>query len=193
MDKKDLTGISKLILSLIYALLISLNSNYYFFAAASIIPFILLFKIQSTGLKILLRINFINLIMLLTMVLTWPSFYGGLKAGLIITLRLNLICIVFIKLIEDISEEGLYSVISLMPEKIQILMILTIRGINIMRESVDTSLTAVKLRGSNLKGIKKLKIIGYVIASSILKSSFKSERIYIAIKCRGGFKGFNQC
>ena len=76
------------------------------------------------------------------------------------------------------------------PLKLRVLAILTIRGVNILRESFETAIISVRLRAPNLRGIMRLKVFAYMTGTILLQSFLRSENIMRAVKCRGGFGGF---
>ena len=184
---------AEIIISVLYSISVTLSKSFESFLTALILPLILLFFLENSGLKTLFKINLLNLIMIFTMLFTFPDIKYALRMSLFMTLRLNYICVIFIKLFEIMRKNGIYYLpFRFIPEKFQVLMILTIRGIFIIYERLQSALLSVKLRAANLKGISKWKVFAYVIASSLLKSSVKSEKIFLAVKCRGGFQGFIQ-
>ena len=178
---------------LIYALSVSLSVKFYALMIASLLPVILIMK-RPEVLKSLVKINAFNLIMIITLALTWPDVREGFMTGIIIALRLNMIYIIFAELIFTHGESKLYeSLIFLrIPEKLCILLLLTFRGINIMRERLDSALISLRLRAPKMGVVMRLKTFAYITASVLLQSASHSERMTRAIICRGGFTGFNQ-
>ena len=140
-------------------------------------------------LKNFLKINLVNLIMILTLALTWPDFHEGLVKGLIIALKVNVIYFILAKF-----HDRLYRLIlnPKVPEKFRILIILTLRGIFILKERYDAALISLKVRAPDLQGILKFKTFSYILGSILLQSSRHSENIFKSIISRGGFNGFNQ-
>ena len=139
--------------------------------------------------KMILKLNIFNLVMILTLALTWPNFNDGFIKGIVIAVKINIFYIFFAKFHDEIFD----ALMNLrLPDKFRILMILTFRGIFILKDRIDTVLTSLKLRAPNLHGIMKFKTFAYVIGSIILQSLRRSENISRAVKCRGGFNGFNQ-
>ena len=183
---------AQLFFAIFYSLAVTLSKNLIAFLIASILPLCLLFFVSSSGLKTLAKLNFLNIVMILSMIFTFPSLNEAINIALLITLRMNFICIVFIKLFEFMAQKKIYYLPKIIPQKITVLFILTLRGIFILYEKLQSAILSVKLRAPNLHGLMKLKIFAYLIASSLLKSSFKSEKILLAINCRGGFAGFFQ-
>ena len=177
-----------LIFVLIYSLAVSLSENFYPLIFASILPLILLLRSSKLPHEFL-HINVFNFIMVLTLALTWPNFFDGLLKGLVISLRINFIFIIFSNFHDEIYNE----ILNLnLPEKIRILIILTLRGIFILRDKFDSALISLKLRAPDLHGILKFKTFAYILGSVLLQSSKRSENILKAINLRGGFNGFNQ-
>ena len=175
--------------ALIYAFAVSVSEQAYALAAASVLPVILVFSRRVTLIR-LLRLNVINLIMLLTLALTWPEVREGFRVGLVIALRVNMIYIVFAALV---FPQGLGAVYSLpLPEKLRVLLLLTLRGIYILRDSLDMALISAELRAPEAGLVMRLKIFAYVLGSSLLRSSDRSERMMLAVESRGGFGGFAQ-
>ena len=178
---------------LIYALSVSISVKFYALIVASLLPVILVMK-RPEVLKSLVKINAFNLIMIITLALTWPDIQDGFMTGIIIALRLNMIYIIFAELIFTHGETKLYeSLIFLrVPEKLRILLLLTFRGINIMRERLDSALISLRLRAPKMGVVMRLKTFAYITASVLLQSASHSERMTRAIICRGGFNGFRQ-
>lgn len=183
---------AQLFFAIFYSIAVTLSKNFIAFLIASILPLCLLFFVSSSGLKTLAKLNLLNIVMILSMIFTFPSFHEAINIALLIILRMNFICIVFIKLFEFMAIHKIYYLPKIIPQKIIILFILTLRGIFILYDKLQSAILSVKLRAPDLHGLLKLKIFAYLIASSLLKSSFKSEKILLAINCRGGFSGFYQ-
>lgn len=184
---------SLLLSALVYALAVSLSNKFSALALASILPVVIM-CVKKFNLSSLLKLNVINLLMIITLALTWPSFLGGVKMGMLITLRLNMIYIIFAVIIFPLGITGIYEALCALrvPEKLRVLIILTLRGIFILHERLETALISVKLRAPNLKGIMKLKTFASILASVLLQSSSHSEKIMQAVILRGGFGGFSQ-
>ena len=167
---------------IILACIISFLRTPFALIAASIFPIILIFRDVSI-LKKLLRLNLINLFVAFMIIITWPDFRAGIKFALLITIRMNLICVILLNVGFNVP---------FMPEKIRTLLIMTVRGIYILHDRFRASLISIKLRAKNLNGLLKFKVIAYLIASGLLRSSERAERVYQVIEMRGGFNGFNQ-
>ena len=180
--------------TLLYALSVSLSVRAPALILASLLPLILVIKRPEMMSRNLLKLNVFNLVMIITLALTWPEVWEGLKMGVIIALRVNMIYITFGGLVFTMTDSEIYESLTLLglPEKLLVLMLLTLRGVNIMRERLESALLSLKLRAPELTGIMKLKTFGYITASVLLQSESRSERMSMAITCRGGFDGFNQ-
>lgn len=182
---------AQIICSVVYSVAVSISKSPMAFFLALLVP---LFLSDKSILKTLLKINLINIFMIIVMILTWPSKIEGVKIGFLITLRLNLIFIVFLKLFKSIGQQGFYRALNskIVPEKIRLLVILTVRGIFILSERFNAAILSVKLRAPGIKNFLKWKTLAYMTSSVLLQSSVHSEKMSFAIKCRGGFKGFSQ-
>ena len=77
--------------AIVYALAVSVSRAYSALGAASVLPMILLFRHRIS----LLKINVMNLVMIITMALTWPDMSEGLVMGTVTALRVNMIYTVF--------------------------------------------------------------------------------------------------
>ena len=170
--------------AIVYALAVSVSRAYSALGAASVLPMILLFRHRIP----LLKINVMNLVMIITMALTWPDMSEGLVMGTVTALRVNMIYTVFAALVFPLGMSAVYSL--RLPEKLRVMVILTLRGIFILSERMEKALISVKLRAPNVKGMMKLKVFAYVVGSVLLKSADHSERMMLAVEARGGFGGF---
>ena len=181
---------NKFIFAVLYSLFVSLSKNFFV-----LIPFVIiaLFLFKKNFIKFLLHLNIINIIIIITLALTWPVLSEGILAGLLIDLRVNIIYIIFASLIFPMGFSGVYEVLLFLkvPEKLRILILLTFRGIYILKERFDAALISLMLRAPGLKNFAKLKAFTFITGSVLLQASNRSEKMERAIKCRGGFKGFN--
>ena len=182
-----------LLSAVIYAIAVSVSKTIPALFIASILPVILL-AMRRFSLSRLVNINIFNLVMILTLALTWPDFYDGLIMGLIIALRVNMIVVAFEAMVYPLGASGMYDALSMLrvPVKLRVLAILTMRGVNILRESFETAIISVRLRAPNLRGIMRLKVFAYMTGTILLQSFLRSENMMRAVKCRGGFGGFIQ-
>lgn len=172
-----------------YALAVSLSTSPKALLAGAILPLMLL-CLKNFSLTRLLKLNLFNAVMIITLALTWPSVREGLIMGTVIALRVNMIYVVFAALVMPKGVSAVYSLP--MPEKLRVLMILTFRGIFVLRESLDSALMSARLRAPDAELTVRLKIFAYVLGSVLLRSSVRSERMMLAIASRGGFGGFTQ-
>ena len=192
-EKNKFAPESLLLSALIYAFAVSISDKVQALVLASILPVMILCA-KKFFINSLFKLNIINLFMTVTLALTWPEIREGLRMGILIALRLNMIYVIFSVMIFPLGITGIYEALCSLrvPEKLRVLIILTLRGIFILRERLEAALIAVKLRAPDLRGIMKLKTFAYVIAGVLLQSSLHSERIMQAVTCRGGFEGFLQ-
>lgn len=179
--------------SVVYALAVSLSDSFYALMLASVIP-ILILTTKRLTLSSLVKLNVFNLIMIITIAFTWPGLKAGIIKGMIIVLRVNMIYIFFASMIYPLGYAGIFSALNSLniPEKLRILLLLTLRGIFIMHERFSSALISLKLRAPSLHGLMKFRTFAYITASVLIQSSERSERMMRAIQCRGGFKGFIQ-
>lgn len=179
--------------SVIYALAVSLSESLYALILASVIP-IMLVLTKRLKLSSLVKINIFNLIMIITLALTWPEFNEGLQKGIVIALRVNMIYIFFAVMIYPLGYARIFAALNSLniPEKLRVLFILTLRGIFILHERYSCALISIRLRAKNLHGLMKLRAFAYITCSVLLQSSERSERMLRAVQCRGGFSGFIQ-
>ncbi len=176
--------------ALIYAFAVSISQNVRALLIASIMPVFLLFT-HRISLSPLLKINAVNALVILTLALTWPVMHEGAVMGLLIAWRVNMIYIIFAALVFPLGMSAVYGLP--LSEKLRVLLILTLRGINILHDSIDKAFISAGLRAPNAGIFMRLKIFAYVLGSSLLRSADRSERMFIAVQTRGGFGGFMQC
>lgn len=179
----------KILIVIAYSLIVSTLTSPYALICAAILPLMLLCakKIPIHHVK---KINVMNAFMIMTLGLTWPSLSEGFVMGMIIALRVNMIYIAFAGLVLPMGMGAVYALP--LPEKLRVLIILTVRGIYVMKDSLDSALISVRLRAPGLKGIARLKVFAYVVGNVLLRSEARSERMRLAIISRGGFGGFRQ-
>ena len=179
--------------SIVYALAVSLSDSIYALTLASVIPLLLVIT-KRLNLTSLMKLNAFNLIMIITIALTWPDFNGGLTKGITIALRVNMIYILFAVMIYPLGYAKIFAALNSLnvPEKLRVLFLLTLRGIFILYDRYSCALISLRLRAKNLHGLMKLRAFAYITCSVLLQSSERSERMLQAVQCRGGFNGFIQ-
>ena len=177
--------------SLLYALAVTLSTNIYSLLTASILPARLINRVKLSALA---KLNLINALMILTLTLTWPYVCAGFIMGVIISLRVNMICIAFSAMVYPLGTSGIYEALCVMrvPEKLRVMIILTLRGINILRERYESAIISVRLRAPNIRGLMRLKIFAAMMGMILLQSHERSDNMMKSVKCRGGFAGFIQ-
>ena len=165
----------------------------YALTLASVIPLLLVIT-KRLNLTSLMKLNAFNLIMIITIALTWPDFNGGLTKGITIALRVNMIYILFAVMIYPLGYAKIFAALNSLnvPEKLRVLFLLTLRGIFILYDRYSCALISLRLRAKNLHGLMKLRAFAYITCSVLLQSSERSERMLQAVQCRGGFNGFIQ-
>lgn len=182
-----------LVCALSYALAVSVISSTPALFTASLMPsaFILTKRFQLSH---LVKINIVNIIMIITLALTWPEFVDGLITGAVIALRVNMICVAFGVTVYPLGTAGIYEALCALnvPMKLRVLVILTLRGIYTLRERYCCAITSVRLRAPELRGMMRLKVFAYMMGNILLQTSERSENIMRAVKYRGGFGGFMQ-
>lgn len=182
-----------LVCALSYALSVSISSSIPALFTALLMPmmFIVTGRFQLSK---LVKINILNLIMIITLSLTWPIFSDGLIMGAVITLRVNMIYVVFGVTVYPLGTAGIYEAFSVLnvPMKLRVLVILTMRGIYVLSERYSSAITSVRLRAPGLSGMMRLKVFAYMMGNVLIGTSERSENIMRAVKCRGGFGGFMQ-
>ncbi|MBR1671849.1 MAG: hypothetical protein IJ702_02885, partial [Fretibacterium sp.] len=152
-------------------------------------------------LRVLLRLNAVSLAVALLLGVTYPggALWGplsreGIRMGGLIALRLNLISIVLLRLAVAMGPMRMDTALSRLglPEKLRVLLLLTLRGIFLLMERAASALRAVRLRAPGLRGMLKWRAFACVAASSLPQGSDRSERMMMALRCRGGLAGFCQ-
>lgn len=179
--------------SLLYALAATLSNNAYSLLAASILPsaLILTKRIKPSSLA---KLNAINAVMILTLVLTWPKAKDGLIMGVIIALRVNMIYITFSAMVYPLGTWGIYEALCVfgVPENLRVLLILTLRGINVLHERYVSSIISARLRAPDIRGLMRLKVFAFILGNVLIQSLERGDNMMRAVKCRGGFAGFMQ-
>lgn len=134
-----------------------------------------------------------NLFIILMITLTWPDMREGFFTGLSIALKCSVIYLICAVFIFPKGIAGIYKVLIFLhvPEKLRILILLTLRGIFIFRERFESALISLRLRAPDIKKSAKIKYFTYITGSVLLQAEKHSEKMERAIKCRGGFGGFN--
>ena len=186
---------SRLLCALALSLVLSAMGDPALLLCAALIPLaLILCGPLRPLLRALLRLNAAALVMALLLALTWPDRDEGLRMGLVITLRLNLVMILLLRLVAAMGPVKVDAALSRlgMPEKLRVLLLLTLRGIFLLMERFASALITVRLRAPRLKGTLNLKAFSCVVASSLLQASDRSERMTAALRCRGGLAGFHQ-
>ncbi|MDY4031702.1 MAG: energy-coupling factor transporter transmembrane component T [Pyramidobacter sp.] len=199
---------ARLLCAAAYAVTLSALDRPAALAVAALLPGTLLFCGPLRPLlRSLRQLNLVSLAMTFLLALTWPgrTLWGpfsreGIRQGLLITVRLNLISIALLRLIAAMGPARCETALARLgcPEKLRVLLLLTLRGIYLLAERMATALQAVNLRSGSrgagrspyLKGTLRWRVFAFMAASALLQSSDRSERMMLALNCRGGLAGF---
>ena len=167
------------------------------------IPLVLFFSDRVSPLaKTLLHLNAVSIFVCILLPLTYPGeriarifSTEGLWLALLITLKLNLISVVLIRMVVSMGPERIDNVLSSLgfPEKLRVLLLLSMRSIFILTERVATTIRALHLRAPALKGVLMCRTFACMLGTTLIHSSDRAERSMQAIRCRGGLGGFSQC
>lgn len=177
----------------IYALAVSVSMTSQALALSAVFPAFLILR-QRFSPSRLRAVNIAASLMVLTLALTWPDAREGFVRGMVILLRVNMICAVFGGMVQPLGTGGMYEALCVLhvPEKLRVLMVLTLRGIYTLRERYESAIISVRLRAPSLSGAMRLKVFAHIMGMILLQSSARSENMMRAVKCRGGFGGFLQ-
>ncbi|MBQ3447511.1 MAG: hypothetical protein IJG37_07705 [Synergistaceae bacterium] len=178
---------------LAYTLAVTVSKTPQALIMSAILPAFLILR-QRFSPSRLRAVNVAASLMVLTLALTWPDAREGFVMGMVILVRVNMICAVFAAMVEPLGTGGMYEALSVLhvPEKLRVLVILTLRGIYTLRERYESAIISVRLRAPNLRGVMRLKVFANIVGSVMLQASLRSENMARAVKCRGGFSGFMQ-
>lgn len=199
---------ARMLCATVYAVTLSALNDPAALAFASLLPAILFFCGPLRPLlRSLRQLNMVSLAMTFLLALTWPGrrlwgpfTHEGIQQGILITVRLNLISAVLLRLIVSMGPARCETTLASLgcPEKLRILLLLTLRGIYLLAERMSTALQAINLRSGlcgtgrspHLKGMLRWRAFAFMAASALLQSSDRSERMLLALNCRGGLAGF---
>ena len=172
-------------------------------AFGALIPLFLLFADEIGPLaKTLLHLNTMSVFVCLLMPLTYPGermmgFFSveGLKLALLITVKLNLISIVLIRMVVSLGMGKIDNVLGdfRLPEKLRVLLLMSMRCVFLLTERVTAMIRAIRLRAPELKGLLLCRTFACMLGTTLIHSSDRAERSMMAIRCRGGLGGFSQC
>lgn len=139
--------------------------------------------------------------MAVIMAFSWPGepFLPGMTregviAGVVISVRLNFAASVMIAQVTSLGVPRLNDTLSALGlgEKMRILILMTLRGVFILHDRAEHSLSAMRLRAPSPSFSFSLNAYASIIASTLIQSAAASERMLQAIRCRGGMAGFSQ-
>jgi cobalt/nickel transport system permease protein len=188
-----------MLLSFVLASLQSLPS----LLAGSVIPILLFLSGDFRGLlKALLHVNAVTVFTWLLLPLTTPGprvggvfSVSGFYLALLITCKLNLISVTLIRMVVDLGMGRIDNVLGdlRIPEKMRVLLLLTMRYTLLLMERVSTMTRAMRLRAPMLKGKRMYSAFACMLGTTLIHSSDRAERSMQAMRCRGGLGGFSQC
>ncbi len=195
----------KLIVAFLYAIMVALSSKISSLILASFFTAFLfvLSRLQICQvLKRILTVNYFIVLLVVVMPFTFPGrvLYSlgplamskeGLIYGFTLFWKSNLILTTMLLLL---STAGIFNLAHALhhlhvPEKLVQLIFFSFRYIHVLQREYQKLGAAIKLRGfSPQTNLYTYKTYAYLIASLLIKSYDRSERVYKAMRCRG-FQG----
>jgi cobalt/nickel transport system permease protein len=170
--------------------------------AGGVVPFLLLFAgdLKELG-KTLAHVNAVTIFVWLLLPLTtpgprWGAFsMPGLHLALLVTCKLNLISVTLIRMVAELGMGRIDNVLGdfRLPEKLRVLLLLTMRYVLLLMDRVATMIRAIRLRAPELRGRRLCVAFGCMLGTTLIHSSDRAERSMLAMRCRGGMAGFAQC
>ncbi|WP_319484601.1 cobalt ECF transporter T component CbiQ [uncultured Cohaesibacter sp.] len=118
----------------------------------------------------------------------WPASYEGLLQAVVILLRANAIVMATLPLIATIDAVTFgHALASLrVPERLVHLLLFTVRYIEVLHTEYKRLRTAMKCRAfAPSNSLHTYKSVGYLVGMLLIRSFERSERILMAMKCRG--------
>jgi energy-coupling factor transporter transmembrane protein EcfT len=124
----------------------------------------------------------------------------GLRLALLTTCKLNLISVTLIRMVAALGMGRIDNVLGdfRLPEKMRVLLLLTMRYVLSLTERVSTMTRALRLRAPGLKGRRMCAAFACMLGTTLIHSSDRAERSLLAMRCRAGsdisyLSGFSQC
>jgi energy-coupling factor transporter transmembrane protein EcfT len=169
----------------------------------SVIPLLLFFAGDFGELmKALVHVNAVTIFTWLLLPLTAPGpriggvfSVSGFYIALMVTCKLNLISITLIRMVVDLGMGRIDNVLGdfCIPEKMRVLLLLTMRYTLLLMDRVSTMTRAMRLRAPMLRGKRVCSAFACMLGTTLIHSSDRAERSMRAMRCRGGLAGFTQC
>ena len=162
--------------------------------AGAPVPCLLLFVGSFKPLwRSLVHLNAVSIFVCILLPLTYPG--DGLGLALLIVLKLNLISVVMIRMVVSLGMGRIDNVLGdfRIPEKMRVLLLLTMRYVLLLADRVVTMTRAIFLRAPLLRGGALYRTFACMLGTTLIHSSDRAERSMQAIRCRGGMAGFAQC
>ena len=192
---------SRVICALFFAIALASVRSYSALAVGAIIPLLLVFVGDlKTLAKALVRLNAVSVFACILLPFTYQVerfgefSFKGLELAMIITVKLNLISIVFLRMILPLGVSRIENVLEAfrVPEKIRVLLLLTMRYILLLSERVTTMTRAIFLRAPGVRGKRMLLAFSCMLGTTMIHSSDRASRSLLAMQLRGGIAGFSQ-
>jgi energy-coupling factor transporter transmembrane protein EcfT len=171
----------------------------------SVIPFLLLFAGDFAGLwRSLAHINAVTFFAWILLPLTTPGpqisgvlpifSESGVRMALLLTCKLNLISVTLIRMVAELGIGRIDGVLNefRFPEKMRVLLLLTLRYALLLMDRVSAMTRAIRLRAPKLGGKRLCRAFACMLGTTLIHSSDRAERSMLAMRCRGGIAGFSQ-
>jgi cobalt/nickel transport system permease protein len=107
---------------------------------------------------------------------------------------MNLISVVLLRMTVSMGMPAITDALGRLglPEKLRMLLLLTMRYVFLLADSVRTMSMAVNLRAPDIRGPESYRAFAFMVGTTLVHSVDRSERCSLAIDCRGGISGFSQ-
>jgi cobalt/nickel transport system permease protein len=201
----DLDPRVKFIATLLFSIVVALNTHIPTVAVASVFPVILIFAARINIKRVLWRLAVVNTFVLflwLFLPFTSPGkvlfsvgpldvHREGVLAALLITLKSNTIVLTVIALLGTSKVFSLVHALSHLwvPDKLVHLFFFCFRYVHVIHEEYHRLVTAMKVRGFKPgTNLHTYRAYAYLVGMLLVRSFDRSERIFAAMKCRG-FRG----
>lgn len=117
---------------------------------------------------------------------------AGARFAVLVLVKINMIAVVFYRMVVAMGLPTINDALSGLglPLKLRVLLLLTIRHIFLLHDRVTTAARAVSLRGGKMSLAMKFESHACMVGTTLVHASDRAERSLHAIRCRGGFAGF---
>ncbi len=192
----------KIVVTLVFSVVVALNSHLEVTAISMILPFALIICARLDFGKVMLRLAIVNgfiLFLWLFLPFTTPgeTIYSigplaihreGVYQALLITLKSNSIILMVIALLSTSQVFTLVHAMSHLwvPDKLVHLFFFCFRYIHVIHEEYHRLVNAMKMRGFKPKtNMHTYRAYSYLVGMLLIRSFNRSKRIVQAMKCRG--------